>query len=361
VSRAGGVAIWWAVLTFSCSRAEQAPSAASGAPRAVPSATASGPGPSPTLPSQPRTALEEAIDDVAGAHDFAEVTLSPTGGRAAWVESFDAPGVTRSRSIVRVFDRGRADVAPRTITAGASAHRERSPAFSPDGRTLAFVSDAESKDTAELFVVDLGDDASTPRRLTHLAGGLSRAQFSPDGKSIAVLYTEGAAVSGAIEAVTPLVGEVESRVVVSRLELVDVATGAVRALSRKDLHVRHARHLLGRGRGRAEGGRRRWASHALRLELRRLHDHVDGHARLRASAPRSRAPASRTGRATGGRTRSPIGSSRTSARPSTTTRRPTRETLLSNSSSESKRPRCCSSASATASARCRSRKGFGEG
>ena len=225
-----GAALTLALLVAGCSRTDAAPAPASSAPPAPSTESAA-------ATARPRTPLEATVDALYGVHAFEDVRISPSAGRVAWVENFDAPGGGGPTSIVRVLDRKVVPPAPSTITAGRSARRERDPAWAPDGRSLAFVSDADGKDEAQIYVADVEDARSSPRQLTRLSGDLRSVRFSPDGKTIAVLYTEGAAHPGPLEAVEPVTGEAESRVPVSRLELVDVATGEARPVSRADLHV----------------------------------------------------------------------------------------------------------------------------
>src|SRR5207247_10042590 len=74
-------------------------------------------------------------------------------------------------------------------------------AWSPDGSRLAFLSDAAEAGQFELYVTDLGGGA--PDELTHLKGFLAEPKWSPDGKSIAVLFTENAPrAAGPLEPMT---------------------------------------------------------------------------------------------------------------------------------------------------------------
>ena len=63
--------------------------------------------------------------------------------------------------------------------------RDTSPAWSPDGRTIAFVSDRNEKGQIFLLPVDGGE----ARQLTDLKQGASNPQWSPDGSKIA--FTAG--------------------------------------------------------------------------------------------------------------------------------------------------------------------------
>ena len=91
----------------------------------------------------------------------------------------------------------------RQVTIGSRA--DRRPRFSPDGRTLAFISDRrllveeepdrpkEAKDRLDcdqLFLLPL--DGGEARRLTDLPRGVNDVAWSPDGRSLAVLRARAA-------------------------------------------------------------------------------------------------------------------------------------------------------------------------
>jgi dipeptidyl aminopeptidase/acylaminoacyl peptidase len=193
------------------------------------------------VPAAPSTPLERDVDALYALHRLGGVALTPDGARVAWVESFDVPGTASTTSIVRAVDRTAASVSPRTLTAGAGAHREHDVAWSPDGKSLAFVSDARQggggAGKVQLYLAAFDAPEAPARALTQLTGALSSPRFSPDGKRVAVLYTDSAELVGPVEAVTPMVGEVEAHASVQRIALVDVASAQVKMLSRPDLYV----------------------------------------------------------------------------------------------------------------------------
>ncbi|WP_199425060.1 S9 family peptidase [Actinotalea solisilvae] len=88
--------------------------------------------------------------------------------------------------------------APRPLTRG---HRDTAPAWSPDGRRVAFVR-AEPKGTPQVHVVDA--HGGEPVRVTDAPLGASEPRFSPDGARIAYLarvpeagrYVEGEDAGG---------------------------------------------------------------------------------------------------------------------------------------------------------------------
>lgn len=65
----------------------------------------------------------------------------------------------------------------------SAGHNDTSPAFSPDGKRIVFVSD-RSGDKAQLFV--LPAEGGEPRQLTNLPAGVAAPRWSPDGRWIAV-------------------------------------------------------------------------------------------------------------------------------------------------------------------------------
>ncbi len=72
---------------------------------------------------------------------------------------------------------------PRPLTGNSGA--ERSPAFSADGRQIAFAGDAGADGEPAIYIQRL--QADTPRRLTSSAAYENHPAWSPDGKSIAFL------------------------------------------------------------------------------------------------------------------------------------------------------------------------------
>src|SRR5580765_1569137 len=114
-----------------------------------------------------------------------------------------------------------------------------SPVWSPDGESLAYLSDCypESKGQDEVFL--WSKKTAQSKQLTHLTGELSDMAWSPDGKTIAFLFVENATRSaGALAAMKPWNGVYgEDGVEVQWVSVADVATGAVISVTPKNLHV----------------------------------------------------------------------------------------------------------------------------
>jgi Tol biopolymer transport system component len=115
-------------------------------------------------------------------------------------------------------------------------HRERDAAWSPDGREIAFLSDAAEEGQLQIYVAPAA--GGTARVLTRAHGQLEHPHWSPDGKRIAVLYVAGSAQEqGALVAYKPDAGVVEEKVEEQRIAIVDAAGGELREVSPADLYV----------------------------------------------------------------------------------------------------------------------------
>jgi dipeptidyl aminopeptidase/acylaminoacyl peptidase len=185
-----------------------------------------------------RASIDQAMEQAAGVRRYAETAISPDGKWVAWVETLpetkDAPSMGTAIFVAAVGSTAPA----RRIQAGAGTgpSADHGLAWSRDSKWLAFLSDAEHAGQLQLYVAPV---ASGPaRRLTNLTGFLATPQWSPNGATVAVLFTEDAPrAAGPLQPRTADVGVVESRVYEQRLTTVDVASGSVRQISPADLYV----------------------------------------------------------------------------------------------------------------------------
>jgi dipeptidyl aminopeptidase/acylaminoacyl peptidase len=190
--------------------------------------------------------LDQVIDSLFAVSDFRQTAISPDGTRVAWVEWLkDKHGMPTANSAIYVKTLG-SQSPPERITASADPgdFQEHAVAWSPDGRQLAFLSDAPGDDGPEssqqqFWLVSLGATKSgKPRRLTHLTGYLDDPHWSPSGHSLAFLFTENLPhATGPLEPMTPPSGEISHHIYEQRLVTVDADSGALRQLSPANLYV----------------------------------------------------------------------------------------------------------------------------
>jgi dipeptidyl aminopeptidase/acylaminoacyl peptidase len=154
------------------------------------------------------------------------VTISPDGTTVAWAVR------TRGGSQIHLTDVAAPDPAKeKIIGAGSSATNcgSSEPKWSPDGRSLAFVSDctanADKPGQEQVFVWSKKSDES--KQLTHLVGNIDSLAWSPDGKAIGFLFVENATRSaGALAAMKPWSGVIgEDGVEIQGVYGVNVTSG----------------------------------------------------------------------------------------------------------------------------------------
>jgi dipeptidyl aminopeptidase/acylaminoacyl peptidase len=191
-------------------------------------------------PAKPKSnpALDDAMRAMFGVRAFQQASISPDAKHVAWVESLSGSGNAPSSNSALYIAATHSAAVRKPITAGdgKAAWEEHDLAWSADSKRIAFLSDAGSPGQLQLFIV--AASGGTPKQLTHLKGFLSAPSWSPDGKTIALLFTENATrASGPLVAETPDEGVVSEDLHEERLTLVDAATSRVRQISPTDLYV----------------------------------------------------------------------------------------------------------------------------
>jgi len=187
--------------------------------------------------TRPR-AQPSARQNPFAAQHFEQAAISPDGRRVAWVEvRTDAGGSPTGKEDIFVADASGSSK-PARLTAGvpSSHYDEGGVAWSPDSKRIAFFSDAAKQGQLQLYVSSLGGGPA--QKLTDVKGFLAGAKWSPDGKSVAVLFTENATrEAGPLVAETPETGVIKDSFFEQRLALVDPATKTLRQVTPVDTYI----------------------------------------------------------------------------------------------------------------------------
>ncbi len=170
-----------------------------------------------SAPAQPSSAqLDQILSSQNRARSVAQVAVSPNGKRVAWLEA----GEIRLAPLDQ-FDQSKLITA---ATPGQSCNASEF-VWSPNSDSIAFLSDcADPGEQSDFFLSRL--DGSPAVRLSELHGYADAPAFSPDGRTVAFLYVEGATrPPGALSAETPPSGVIgEDHIEIQRLAAVSVDT-----------------------------------------------------------------------------------------------------------------------------------------
>ena len=191
----------------------------------------------PNASASPQTPpVQTVFDSLQQVRHFHDAAISPDGRRAVWsVKMREGEGPERLGTIF-VADLPSGTPRPLTAAVDGKPHRELDAVFSPDGKTIAFLSDADKDRQVQIWIAPAAGGAV--RELTHVDGQLDHLLWSPDGSAIAFLFVEGSTQEpGALVAYKPDSGVVEETVEEQRIAVVDVATGRLRVVSPADLYV----------------------------------------------------------------------------------------------------------------------------
>src|ERR1700681_4036903 len=112
-----------------------------------------------SAPAAQERSIARVLDSLDRVRAFHETAIAPDGQRLAWVEDISAADGTTA-IYVRELPSGE-----RRRISGENdnrAHKERGLAWSPDGHTLAYLSDADTPNQLQLFITDVNP---TPPRV----------------------------------------------------------------------------------------------------------------------------------------------------------------------------------------------------
>ncbi|HEY6051785.1 MAG TPA: hypothetical protein VIZ58_11080, partial [Thermoanaerobaculia bacterium] len=184
-----------------------------------------------------KISIDAVLSELADVQEFRNVAISPDGKRVAFTKKIRDRRGAWKLGAVEVAAIG-SDAPPRRVSGAADgrAHDEKSPVWSPDGKRIAFLSDAAKDGQSQVWVAPA--DGGAARRLTSVKGQLEDPRWSPDGRSISFLFVEGSSQEqGALTAYKPDAGVVLETIEEQRIAVVDAATGRLRIVSPANLYV----------------------------------------------------------------------------------------------------------------------------
>ena len=151
-------------------------------------------------------------------HNFISAAISPDGTRVASIEGDETP--SGDVDIQSIVIRAASDGTAYPVPLPCGAVHECTPsslAWSPDGKTLAFILRTPGSHSHSIYTV--GPNGGAPAKLAAFNGTLVSLHYSPHGK-LAVLATEGAEKEvGAVEAGAPIAGELGADVHEQRIAI----------------------------------------------------------------------------------------------------------------------------------------------
>ncbi len=192
--------------------------------------------PAPSASPAAAPSVKAVYESLRQVRHFRDTAVAPDGARAAWSEKVADANGEEILGAISVADLPAGK--PRRLTAGkdGKAHREWGAAFSPDGRTIAFLSDAAARGQLQIWLAPAA--GGPPRQLTRVKGQIDHLLWSADGKSLAFLFVEGSAQeTGALVAYKPDSGVVQEEFEEQRIAVADAKTGQVRQVSPADMYV----------------------------------------------------------------------------------------------------------------------------
>jgi dipeptidyl aminopeptidase/acylaminoacyl peptidase len=174
-----------------------------------------------------------SLDSVKHFHD---VAISPDGARVAWSERVRDAEARESFGAISVADPRSGAARRLTAASDGKPHREWGAEFSPDGKTIAFLSDAEKPPQLQIWTAPAAGGPA--KQLTRIEGQLAHLRWAPDGRSIACLFVRGSMQeTGALVAHARDSGVVGEIIEEQRIAVADLASGAIREVSPHDLYV----------------------------------------------------------------------------------------------------------------------------
>ena len=182
-------------------------------------------------------AVNSILDVLSSVHPFSEVALSPDGKRLVYgsVTTGKRAGDDVDVSALWLVNAKDGSGAVRLTTCPGALCNEHGAVWSADGTRIAFVTtDAQAQ--AQIAVADAA--GKRVKILTQAHGPLDTPRWSPDGRHIAFLYSEGAPkLPGPLNPLGRDAGDLSATIYEQRLAVISPQGGATLLLGPADLNV----------------------------------------------------------------------------------------------------------------------------
>src|SRR5215472_9024802 len=181
--------------------------------------------------------ISRALEALNSVQAVNEVALSPDGKRLVYgrVVRGKRAGADVDVSALYLVNASDGSGETRLTACPGAVCDERGAAWSADGSSVVFVTTDEKEQTQ---IALAAADGGGVRIITHAHGPLDTPRFSPDGKRIAFLYSEGAPKTpGPLNPLARDAGVLSSTVYEQRLAVIPAAGGEPRLLGPADLNI----------------------------------------------------------------------------------------------------------------------------
>ncbi len=136
-------------------------------------------------PGLARAQRPVGVGDLARVRDVSDPQVSPDGGWVAYTVSASDTAKDADNTDIWMASWDGA----RQVQLTRSPAGEHAPRWSPDGRTLAFLSSRDDpREVDQLWLLDR--TGGEPERVTDLPGGVSDLDWSPDGRRLALIVSD---------------------------------------------------------------------------------------------------------------------------------------------------------------------------
>ena len=180
--------------------------------------------------------ISSILETLASVRSISEVAISPDGKQVIYGTSITGRkgGADVDVSALWLTDAKHGSPVARLTACPGSVCDEHGAAWSPDGKSIAFV----TTDEHEQPQIAVARTAAQVRVITAARGPLDTPRWSPDGAWIAFLYSQGAPKApGPLNPLGRDAGVLSETVYEQRLAVIPVSGGAPRLLSPPDLNV----------------------------------------------------------------------------------------------------------------------------